>query len=355
MSLNSSLSDMRNFKDHLQSRIRISESTRKNYLAKFSTIARHSLDDFCRFAKDRNLSKTSYYAYKAAYQYGMVEQLEKLLKEHDACINIEDHIGVEECRAAAEVCCQALEKLNPDYAIRHIHNPVKHVSQYPGKSTGSKSKKINSKRYSLAGLPVGWQDQIYKHVSGKYKSSVLALTVTGCRPEELRKGINFFLSEDGLIGVRINGAKVTGTKGQHVRILYFDPQISELNRAIKKILDDHGSITIKLPESNPDNPEPSKVVNAFTRAVKYAAGKAGHGFHRVSPYTFRHQKTSDLKKEGHSEEKRAAFLGHRSTRTQQQYGFAQQGRGATGIKRVEVPNRIRNGVEPSNLKVTARP
>lgn len=351
MSFNYSMAEMQQFREKLLSSIRISESTRKFYLAKFRTVARHSIDDLRRYAEERKLSKTTYYSYKAAYQYGMVEQLGKMLRDHDKYKLAGDHLGAEECRAAAEACCQALEKLNPDYAIRHIKNPAKHPSQYPGESTGSRSKKKNSKRNSLAGLPVGWQDHIHQHVSPKYKSSVLALTVSGCRPEELRKGVRFFISEDELIGVRIDGAKVSETKGQQIRILYFDPDINELNKVIKTFLDEHGPMTIKLPESNPDKPEPAKTVNAFTRAVKYAAGKAGPKFSKVSPYTFRHQKAADLKKEGHSEEKRAAFLGHRSTRTQQQYGFAQQGRGATGIRRVEVPNRIRNGVEPESRMV----
>ena len=355
MSHKYSLAEMHKLKRHLQSKIRISELTRKNYLAKFNTVARHSLDDFCRFAKDRNLSKTSFYAYKAAYQYGMVAQLGKMLGEYNTCKRAGDHHGAEECRAAAEACCKALKNLNPDYAIRHINDPAEHASQYPGESTGSKSKKKNSKRNSLSGLPVGWQDQIHKHVAPKYKSSVLALTVTGCRPEELRKGLRFFLSEDELIGVRIDGAKVTETKGQRIRKLYFDPEINELNRVIKKILDVHGPITIKLPESNPDNPDPPKTVNAFGRAVKYAASKAGPKFSGVSPYTFRHQKTSDLKKEGLSKEQRAAFLGHRSTRTQQQYGFAQQGRGASGIRRIEISKPIRNGVEPLYSRAPVRP
>ncbi|MCP3944995.1 MAG: site-specific integrase [Desulfobacteraceae bacterium] len=348
MSQNYTLSEMRNIKNLMLGKIRISEQTRKDYLGKFDSVSRYAINDFNRYAMDKNLSKTSYYTYKAAYQYGMVVQLDKLLKAYNDSSKQKDKLSAKECWAAARECCRIIEEMNPDYAIQHIHNPEKHASRFPGRSTGKKIKKTNSKRRSLAGLPIDWQDQIFKNVSAKYKTSVLALTVTGCRPEELRKGIDFFMSEDGLLGVKIDGAKVSETKGQKVRVLYFDPKISVLNQAIKKIVDDHGPITIKLSSNNSD---PTKTVNAFTRAVKYAASKAGSKFLKVSPYTFRHQKTSDLKKEGHSEEEVAAFLGHRSTRTQQQYGFVQQGRGASGIKRVEVPNQIRNGVKPSRSKI----
>lgn len=349
MSPNISLSEMRRLKNHVLGKIRISERTCEDYLAKFNSVARHSLDDLNRYAQDRNLSKTSYYTYKAAYQYGMALQLDEQLKAYNNYSKAKDRQAAKESRAAAAACYQALASMNPDYGIRHILNPEKHASQFPGQSTGSKAKKTNSKRNSLTGLPVGWQHLIYGKVAPKYKSAVLALTVTGCRPEELRKGVRFFLSEDGLIGVKIDGAKVSETKGQWIRLLFFDPEINALNKVIKKILDQHGALEIKLPAN--DNQDPRQAVNAFTKAVNYAARKAGPKFSKVSPYTFRHQKTADLKKEGHSQEKRAAFLGHRSTRTQQHYGFAQQGRGATGIVRVEVPHRIRNGVEPDRRMV----
>tara|TARA_B100000614_G_scaffold240978_1_gene241774 strand:- start:415 stop:1497 length:1083 start_codon:yes stop_codon:yes gene_type:complete len=344
MSPTFSLTEMRQLKNSLMGKIRISEQTRKDYMRKFSSIAMQGIDDFKGYVERRDLKPGSYYTYKAAYQFGLVQQLSKLLKDYDTSSKAKDRQSAKECRDAAKECCRILIDLNPDYGLKHYKNPKQHPTKFPGKAS---KKKTNSKRKSIAGLPADWQDIIYQNVAAKYKNAVLGLMLTGCRPEELRKGINIFMSEQGLIGVKIDGAKVSSTKGHRYRILYFDPDANPLNKAFKQILTMQGSIKIRLPERNPENPDSARTVNAFTRAVKYTAGKAGRKFAKVSPYTFRHQKSADLKKEGHSKEMVAAFLGHRSTRTQQQYGSVQQGRGGTGISRVEVPDIVPGTYEES--------
>ncbi|MGM0532095.1 MAG: site-specific integrase [Bacteroidota bacterium] len=95
-----------------------------------------------------------------------------------------------------------------------------------------------------------------------------------------------------------------------------------------------------------DKESPKKITDRLFRAIRYACQKAGQKFNEVSPYSFRHQVASDLKKEGHDQEKIAAFLGHRTVRMQQNYGFRGQGKGSTGIVKVDASHDIKPAAEP---------
>jgi len=340
------VSDMRKLKNTLLDSIQISNQSKADYMKKFSRVADYSMYDLLKYIKDKKLSKTSYYTYKAAYQYGMALKLKEMLKEYNRHSRIGDKEEATEYRLAAIECSRSLLACGCDYQHEHFFKARQYPSKFPGPSTGPKAKKTNSKRRSLKGLPDAWQHAIYSNVYDKYKDAVLALMLTGCRPDELRKGIKLSM-EDNLIKAVIQGSKVSGTKGHDERTLYFDPDCNAVTKAFQNILVNHKEANVmNIDLGDNDQANTKNVTIRFARAIQFAAQKAGNNFKGVAPYSFRHQIASNLKKEGHDQEKIAAFLGHRTTRMQQHYGFQGQGKGSTGIIKVVATYDIKPAAEP---------
>lgn len=51
-------------------------------------------------------------------------------------------------------------------------------------------RKRASKRQALRGLPGDWRERLYQRAAkGKYADAILVAALTGCRPEELRRGV----------------------------------------------------------------------------------------------------------------------------------------------------------------------
>ncbi|MCK5312752.1 MAG: site-specific integrase [Desulfobacteraceae bacterium] len=245
-------------------------------------------------------------------------------------------------RLCANRYCKALIECNCDYQFKHVHDPTS-VSFFPGKSTGTKSRKTNSKRKSLVGLPKNWQEKVYKNISIKYRDALLILMLTGCRPDELFKGVSLSISE-GFIKADILGSKVTDTKGYKYRSLFFEPNSNFASHKIKYLLGQRGPHIINLGNDDLNNSE--KFKGRFNKAIKYAAKKNGVKFNDISPYSFRHQKAADLKKEQYEDVKIAFFLGHKSKRMQRHYGFYSQGKGSTGLAYAYATNNLEPTMTP---------
>ena len=61
---------------------------------------------------------------------------------------------------------------------------------------------------------------------------------------------------------------------------------------------------------------------------------------------------SELKKDGFSEEMIAAFLGHRVTRSLENYGYARSGKGGPKVAGVEHSNAIKSNTRRYKSKTT---
>ena len=331
-----SMSEMRRLKNFMLSQINISRNSKRDYKKNFVRVANYSLYDLNKYVKEKNLNKSSYYCYKAAYQYGMTLILNKALSNYNKYSKEKKKNQAKISRLCANKYCKALIKCNCDYQIKHVHNN-KYVSSFPGESTGTKSRKTNSKRKSIVGLPKNWQEIIYNNISLKCKTALLVVMLTGCRPNEIFKGVTISLSTE-YIKADIIGSKVSKTKGWKYRSLFFDPDSTFASRKIKDILGEKQSIVINFGNDNLDYSD--KFCARFNKAVKYAAKKEGKKFNKISPYSFRHQKSADLKKELHDPDVIAGFLGHRTKRMQRHYGVSTQGKGSTGVIYVKATNDL---------------
>jgi integrase len=189
---------------------------------------------------------------------------------------------------------------------------------------GSREKR-KSKRTSLKGLPQNWMERLCNYnANSKYRTALLIMCLTGCRPAELVQGVDISLSEDienkkFVIEFEIIGAKLSDTKGQPIRkISYvYDPS----NKLLSALID-----AISLTESKSVTVSIENAVN-FTNEVKRIAKILwpSHKEH-ITSYSIRHQIASNFKKHLNGDDVSKA-LGHASPKTKKSYGSASQSKG----------------------------
>lgn len=297
-----------------------SERTERNYrnlYAQLDTTGRTPL----QYARDTGTTKGTYFVYKAAWQWGLARDIHSaldILYSPFASIE-EDH----PMRMRAEIVLRKmLPKLleqRPDYGRDHLGE--KAVSAY------TTTRRKTGKRKSIRGLPADWRERMLAAATPAHKLTIAISAATGCRPAELQKGIRIERAGEKIVAV-IQGAKVrydqkTGKRiaGIIERRLELDPASGPLIAHIAEALPDGGTVR----------------VNRWTAgdAIRRAAHKCG--YKKVTPYSLRHQFSADRKGEGMDRAESAELLGHKSERTQQHYGHAQQGKGRGGVRSATAP------------------
>lgn len=165
----------------------------------------------------------------------------------------------------------------------------------------------------------------------KYSLPLAVSSLTGCRPAELMKGVRVE-EEGGFLSVCISGAKVGNDRGQDERKITLKIETFKNNNEMNIILN----------HLKP-GPEPKKTFN-YQMDKKVYNGLRQYlyinhsGF---SLYTLRHRVASELKKSGFDEVTIAGFLGHRTTRSQEHYGYARSGGKGLEVESVEFSNSIK--------------
>jgi len=274
------------------------------------------------YFKDRNLKKTTYYKYKSAYQYGASLLIRSLLKEADR-LEKADKYKAKIYREEALRLGEELKSLSPDYEKKHRLNPPAPSNQ----PKPYKKDKISGKRKALRGLPTNWVGQLIDELPIQHQEAALVMIATGCRPEELARGITLEAKEDSLI-VTIYGAKYKkDLQGQEVRKITLNPGYYPqlYNRAYEE------PVLIWIEKER------------FRKAIRRAGEKLG--FKGVSPYSLRHQFAANLKRESGGKwthEDLAKALGHITDRCQQYYGHPNQSKGdGSGILAVAASEPVR--------------
>lgn len=197
---------------------------------------------------------------------------------------------------------------------------------YKKNQSASKKKTMNS----VSTIKAVFEDLKTKpDLFDKYGMALAISSLTGCRPSELMKGISLEL-EGQQMHISISGAKVGKDRGQDERKISFnmkDFKSNEpMNYILSKFLPGNNSYEYQLDR---------KDYNSLRQYL--------HNNHRgFSLYTLRHRVASDLKKEGFDPVNLAAFLGHRTTRSQENYGYAKSGKGGPGVAGVECSNQIKD-------------
>ena len=150
--------------------------------------------------------------------------------------------------------------------------------------------KPNGKRRGLASLPPDWGSRVVKAVqdaNSKYALAIGVLTITGCRPAELERGVLAKCAADGAVIFRIHGAKVKpGAQGQEWRELVVPDDDTQNFRFVREAI---------KPAKAGGTSEAGWTLEVRADSAKglgWAVGYYGQGAstrqHSISPYSARH-------------------------------------------------------------------
>lgn len=217
------------------------------------------------------------------------------------------------------------------HRLQHLIATLNQVMLLRGKCQLIQKKQRQSKRKSLTGLPTDWREKLFlRMINSKYDTALLITAITGCRPIELKNGVNLTINTNAsfqYLAIKIKGAKVTEQNGHPERELIFkiDKPSFLLNLLIFKTQQNNGNLLVKIENTK-----------AFTAAIT-RFGKITWPNHKfdITPYSFRHAFASDMKFTSNAEDV-AKSLGHASLRTQKSYGQKQQSRSANQSTPTEI-------------------
>lgn len=191
-----------------------------------------------------------------------------------------------------------------------------------GKCPLENPKPRSSKRQALRGLSPDWREQIGQAMkTSKYHIAYLVAAATGCRPDELERGIQVCVA-NGEITFTIVGSKVKELQGQPTRsIVYTIDESPSLVHELVVYMQANGTeMTVRV----------TSKVN-FTSAIRrigrllWPRRQA-----EITPYCLRHAAANDFKASLEREQVSAA-LGHAVDATASMYGQHQMSRGG-GLK-----------------------
>lgn len=174
---------------------------------------------------------------------------------------------------------------------------------------GKRSRKVKSKRGELKSLPENWKEQVIQAAlkSPTYRLVVYVLATIGCRPVELRHGVEISLGAAHAEILVRKGAKVSEISGQPWRM--FKVPVASLPDDVREYLQDGGERVVLSVFS-------TDALRAFLRELS-----ARLGFRKVvTPYSFRHAVAEDLRSQGVAAHEIAAALGQVAAQTSSMYG-----------------------------------
>lgn len=193
-----------------------------------------------------------------------------------------------------------------------------------------------------------WRDDLLSQMAGsKYEDCCLVQRVTGCRTEELVRGVKIARHENGRYLIHLSTAKQrAAVKDDRVRIIRSD------NPALERFV---GEVKLKVDYSSLKN----KTGIELTLARAAAELKAKKNYRMtvantskrlfglpITPKAFRSCITADLRSEGRRTVEIAEFLGHNSTACTNRYSRGLNIRGK-GRKKPSV-------LEQARVKVSAK-
>lgn len=308
-----------------------SERTVAGYEAKTRLILHRagqgaSVDELIAQAK-RTQSASTWFSRRAALMHSFRAAVDKLLTEQDT---------MQRALKAAEAAGQSPSWEGWQKVARKIGRMTEWHDRLRAEAGPpiEERRRRHSKRSDLKDLPDGWRESLVARMP-KYRLAVLVSAVTGCRPEELALGVQLTV-EDGMLVVKIKGAKVGGQAGQPWRRLSWP--VDSASPLVRMLIAEVEAGAIVAQISNP------KAYSGAMRAAGYRAWPRRKETKKtVTPYCLRHAFAADMKAGGMGSEEVSAALGHCSDVTKQYYGSAQQGgrAGAVAPPKVEAARPVK--------------
>lgn len=293
---------------------------------------------------ERSGTVGSWYSFKAAVQFFLMEKIAESKRVIDRYYQ-ERRGGqdVSDLERAREVAF----KLLPVFANALATTPQGGLPEkFAG--DGKSKRRPRSKSRSLPGMPADWEEQVAASMTGNLQLAYLMECVTGCRPVELKRGVEIVLCADGQLHCQVNGAKLGKHSGQAKRHFLIDA-----SNGVARML--AGMLQVDVPVR-------SEGLIGKTDTYCKAVARRGQAVHprkdwakRVTAYTTRHQFKTDAKNAGLNPEDLAKVMGHSTTKSQTYYGSSARGRtGAVAPSKIGASRPVKSKLSYASLKAVPR-
>lgn len=247
-------------------------------------------------------TKSNYDLYRTSIKFGLIREIKDLQRRSD------------EARKQKNV--EEMTKLtNEAFKLAVVFKEQFDINiQKPLLNKNNSKRKTLRKLKSIEDIINGLSEKQQK----KFTDQLLVYSLFGLRPAELKKGIELkavYENDNYFIEAKIWGAKVNKNAGQEERTCKTNIDFNNTlyKQFFLKILKQNVSgKKFEIVQSQRDYKALTQTLNR-----KYS--------NDVSLYSFRHKLASDLKKSKIDDDTIAKFLGHRTDKSQTNYGTHQQG------------------------------
>lgn len=291
-----------------------------------------------------NRSKTpgSWYAARAALQRHLAELLRECKRSVDSTLRSQS--------SATTVSRADQAKFKRSLVdLAHLANALSSLPAggLPDKFRipGQKKRERASKRHSLKGLRADWQQVLCEALPDDRRLPWLIQCVTGCRPAELKRGVQIVLRTDGSLEIHIRGAKVRERSGQPLRGMLFNVEDAS-TKALVGCLNGRGRTQYELSGS----------VDAYRKSISHYCKKLFPNQKpnlQPSAYSARHQFKGVMAHAGRGREVVAKSLGHATTKSATYYGGSVARSGQVAPKAVFATRAVKHREGPPTRKAAA--
>lgn len=304
------------------------EQYKKLYESSKSKGSLHSCLLSCR-------TRASFDKHRTSFRFGLVEEIKALRREADKAIRKKEY---KEARAILLDAFKMAVKFEDEFLSenRIVFDDLKGVQGF--KRVSFSKKKGLKKAASSEDIIKSFRTN--NKTSEKYELPFSIISTFGIRPGELQKGVRLIYKE-GYIYAAVEGIKMGKSKGQEKRVIGSEFRNGNICDQILVDAIKNGGGDIIVSQSKKDYDALRRYLNRHHKGT--------------SLYTSRHRVASDLKANGMSKKQIAEFLGHRTTDSQQYYGYARSGRGGRDFK-AKATNEVREKPDiKSYLKPVTKP
>ena len=295
------IKELREFANGILAKEHRSQQTVARYL---KTARKHLHEDRRDSLSPESMRKRTWFSIRAACRFFLAGKILEELAKIDKCKRAGDLEG------AMTSLKWAL--WSHDYFNSKLSDPATF-------SPERERKENRGKRRTLGSLPATWPEQVFFAAPESLRPAVAIHYLSGCRPEELERGIRIVKTADGIEFI-IPGAKVykknnvqVGQQERRIRLQFS----SELERRMADVV--------------PEGVTSYKKDTVRKRLLRLSRTLFPRHSRPVSGYSFRHLFSSRVKRSGVGEDEIALAMGHASCRTQSQYGTARQASGGMSV------------------------
>jgi len=275
-----------------------------------STIERHSDASLPQLLMQCGTA-ASFDKTRTAFRFCLVEEIQELRRKAEKAMRSKNYdVGKKLTQDAFKLAIKFEDEFLSENRI--LFNDVK---SQKGFKKVSFSKKKGLKKAPAADFVLK-ELELKKDLYNRHSLALSVISVFGVRPSEIQKGIKLTF-KDGMIFALVKGSKVSDDRGHKHRGI--GSEIRDGSKADQIILEAiyNAGGEVVATQTKSDYESLRKYFNKH--------------YNGTSLYTYRHQVASDLKKAGVSKTQIAEVMGHRTTESQEHYGYARSSKSSRSM------------------------